>query len=160
MNYMYLSKLLTLSFIKLDFVDDEDNISYSLIKMTSLSSTCPWFVFVWSLFLYSSCISLMLSFTYWFPYLLYASNSSASLHWTWYIWSFMLLWIRYHRSSDIPRMFIVFVVWLLMLAFKIVLFTFVIVVFASFAIFIISCTCFCTSIILSNSFSVLWYSLV
>ena len=80
-----------------------------MFRMTSLSSTYPWFVsFVCSLSLYSSCISLMLSSIYWFPHPLYASNSSANMHWTWYAQSSMLLWIRYCRSSNIPRMFIVF----------------------------------------------------
>ena len=161
MNFMYLSRLLTLLSIKLDFVDDKKDISYSLIRMISSSSTCPWFVsFICSLFLYNSCISLILLFTYWFPYLLYASNSSANMHWTWYAQSSMLLWIRYCRSSHTPRIFIVFVVQLLMLAFRIIPFISVIVIFASSAIFIISHTCFCTSIIVSNPFNVLWYNLV
>ena len=151
--------------IKLDFivVDNMDlDTLYGLIKITSLSSTTP------SLFnslfcsssLYSSYISWMLSSTYLFPHLLYASNSSANILWTWYAQSFILLWIKYRKSSDIPRMSIVFIVWLLMLAFRMVLSISVIVVFASSAIFIIFLTCFCTFIIASKPFNILWYSLL
>ena len=72
----------------------------------------------------------------------------------------MLLWIKYCRSSDIPNMLVVFVVQLLMLACKIVCSISVIIVLVSPAIFIISHTCFCMSIIASIPFSILWYSLV
>ena len=57
-------------------------------------------------------------------------------------------------------MFVVFIILLLILALRIFPSISVIVVFASSAIFIISSTCFYTSIITSNPFSVLWYSWV
>ena len=43
MNFMYFIKLSTSSSIKLDFVDDDMDLDilYSLIKITSLSSTTP-----------------------------------------------------------------------------------------------------------------------
>jgi len=59
--------------------------------------------------------------------------------------------MRYHRSSDIPRIFIMFVVLLLMLAFKIIFSISVIIILVSAAIFIISC-----GIILFNHFVCSW----
>ena len=157
MNFIYIIRLLTLLCMKFDFViDDADlDILYGLIKIISLFDS-----FFCSISLYSSCIFQILLLMYWFPHLLYVSNLSANILWIWYIWSSILLWIRYCRSSDISRMFIAFIVLLLMLAFRIVSFIFLIVVLVSPAIFIISCTCFCTSIITSNPFNILWYNLV
>jgi len=143
-------------------IDDMDlDTLYGLIKITFLSSTLHLFdSFFYFLSLYRSCIFLILSFTYWFLYSLYTPNSSANIVWIWYILSSILLWMRYHRSSDISRMFIVFVVLLLMLAFKIIFSISVIFILVSTAIFIMSCTCFYTSITASNSFNVLWYNIV
>ena len=163
MNFMYFIKLLTLSFMKLNFIVDDVDLDtlYGLINMTSSSSSLPSFDSLFcSTSLYNSCISQMLLSTYWFPHPLYVSNLLANILWTWYAQSSMLLWIKYHKSSDIPRMFIVFIVWLLILAFRIVLSISVIIMLASSAIFIMSHICLCTSIIASNPFSVLWYSLV
>jgi len=123
MNFMYFMRLLTSSFIKLDFVVDNVNssTSYGLIKITSSSSTLPFLNFILcSSSLYRSYISQMLSSTYWFPCSLYVSNLSANIFWIWNTWFSILLWIRYHKSSDIPRILVVFIVQLLMLIFRIV----------------------------------------
>ena len=158
MNFMYFIRLAISSSMKLDFVVDNTNLDtlYSLIKITSSSSTTPplFDSLFYSSFLYSFCISWMLLTTYLFPYPPYASNSSANIIWTWYTQSFILLWIKYCKSSNIPRIFIVFIVQLLMLAFRIVSSISIIIIFASSAIFIISYTCFCTSIIVSNPFNI------
>ena len=56
MNFIYLIKFSTLLFIKLDLVVDVDSsISYGLIRITSLSSTFPFYLSLFSLC--SSCIS-------------------------------------------------------------------------------------------------------
>ena len=70
---------------------------------------------------------------YEFPLPLYVFNLSASILWIWNFQSSILLWIKYHKSSDIPRIFVMFIVWLLILAFRIVLSISVIIMFASSA---------------------------
>ena len=92
-----------------------------------------------------------------FPLSLYVSSSSASIHWIWNTWFSMSLWIRYHRSSDTPAIFIALMTQLLILAFRIESSISVIVVLASAAIFVMSLICFYTSIIASSPFSILWY---
>ena len=81
MNFMYLIRLLTSLFIKFDFDNVIDsNILYGLIRITSSSSTLSLFdSFSCSSFLYNSCISQILLSTYWFPFPLYASSSSANI---------------------------------------------------------------------------------
>ena len=151
MNFIYLIRLLTSLSIKLDFNDDiTSNTLHGLIRITSSSSILLLFnSFSCSSFLYNSCISQILSSIYQFPFPLYAFSLSANI-----------LWIKYHRFSDIPNMLVVFIVQLLILACKITCFISVIVVLVPSTIFIISYTCFCVSIITSIPFSVLWYSLV
>ena len=161
MNFMYLIRFLTSLFIKLDFDDVNSDTLYGLIRITSSFSTLPLFnSFSCSSFLYNSYISWILSSTYWFSFSLYVSSSSANILWIWNTWPSILLWIKYYRSSDISNMLVVFIVWLLILAYKIICSISVIVVLVSSAIFIIFHTCFCMSIIASIYFSILWYSLV
>ena len=86
MNFIYRSKLLISSYMKLVLVvlfvlDVVVVILYSLNNTTSLSTiSCFLDFFLCSLSLYKSCISLMLSSMYLFPFPLYASNLSASIH--------------------------------------------------------------------------------
>ena len=132
-----------------------------MVWITSSFSTLPFLNFtLLSLSLYRSCISQMLSSTYWFPRPLYTSNSLANILWIRNTQSSMLLWIRYYKSSDIPRILVVFMVQLLILTFRIVSFISIIIILVSPAIFIIPFTCLCTSIIASNPFNILWYTLV
>ena len=162
MKFIYLIKLSTSSSIKLDFDDDVDSdISYGLIRIIFSFFILPLFdSFSCSSFLYNSCISQILSSTYWFHFPLYASSLSANILWVWNIQSSMLFWIKYCRSSDISNMLVEFMVQLLILAYKIVCSISVIIMLVSPTIFIISYTCFCILIIASIPFSVLWYSLV
>ena len=86
---------------------------------------------------------------------LYASSLSASIYWIWNTQFSMLLWIRYHRSSDIPAIFIALMTQLLILAFRIESSISIIVVLVSAAIFIISLICLYTLIIASSPFNIL-----
>jgi len=144
MNFMYFIRLLTLLFIKLDFVIDDvnSNISYGLTKITSSFSTYFFFdSILCSSFLYNFCISQILFSTYWFSYPLYILSLLASILWIWNTQSSMLLWIKYHKSSNISRILVAFIVWLLMLTFRIVSSISVIIILVSPTIFIISHTC-------------------
>ena len=113
MNFMYFIRLLTLLFIKLDFVIDDVNsdTSYGLTKITSSSSTYFFFdSILCSSFLYNFYISQILFSTYWFSHLLYTLSLLASILWIWNTQSSMLLWIKYHKSSNISRILVAFMV--------------------------------------------------
>ena len=158
MNFIYLRKFSTLSVIKLVFDNDiiEDT-SYGLTSMTSSFSTL--LVFSFSSSLYSSWISQILLSTYLLSFPLYQSSSLANILWIWNICSSMLLWTRYRRFSDIWVILVVFITQLLILTIKIDPSISVIIVLASSTSFLMSFTNPYMSIIVSNPFSILWYSL-
>ena len=159
MNFMYFFKLLILFWIKLDFVmSNHVNFSYSLYNNTfSFWISFPFLAFYWSLSLslYNSWILLMLLSIYSFSCSLQLFSSSASIFWIWYILFSILLWTRFCKSLDMLNIFVTFIVQWLLLAFRIVLFIFVIVVLVSSTILTIFQTCLWISIIISILYIIL-----
>ena len=130
-----------------------------MISITSSSSILPSSFFI-SSSLYSSYIFWMLLSTYVFSLPLYASNLSASICWIWNTQFSMSLWIKYYKFSNTPTIFVALMTQLLILAFRIESSISMIIILVSATIFIISLTCFCTSIIISSPFKILWYVFV
>jgi len=95
MNFIYLIRLLTSLFIKLDVDNDVDSdTSYGLIRITFSFSTLSLIdSFSCSLFLYNSCISQILSSTYWFPFPLYFCDYCVGLSYYLHSILYLLLYI-------------------------------------------------------------------